>query len=1010
MPLIRIKRSGSTGSPSQLAQGELAYSFLSGTQSNGGDRLYVGTGTESGGIAANIDVIGGKYFTSMLNHVPGTLTASAALLVDSNSKIDIFNVDNLRLDGNAITVTDLNGSLVLSANGTGNISASGYRITNVANPVDANDAVNRGYLESSFSSNLTIAGDTGTDTVPLLTDTLTFDGGTGVTTTVSNNQVSIAIGQSVATTADVTFNKVTTSANVDVGGTLTIGGNLVVNGNTTFINVNTVEVEDALIRLGANNASDTVDIGFAGRYVNGANTEWSGLFRDATDGQFYLFRSYQDADFSDNIIDRTAPSFNLGTINATAFVGALTGNATTATTLQTARTINGVSFNGSANITITANTPNSLTFNNGGAGSASGSTFNGGSAVTISYNTIGASPLAGSTSLTTLGTVTAGTWNAGVIAGQYGGTGVANPGRTITLNGNISTANNFTTAGNFPVTLTATSTTSVTLPTTGTIATLAGTETFTNKTITAPSITGGTIAAVTSFGVRSTGSGAFDLQLANSENLTASRALTVTLNDAARSINLAGNLTLASSFTTAGANALTLTTTGGTNVTLPTAGTLATLAGTETFTNKTLTSPSIATSIVTGSTSLDVFNTTATSINFAGAAATLNIGNATTPQTLTIGGGATASGSTKTINIGTGSAAGSTTNVTIGSAVAGTTTVASPTLAASAITATTVTAALTGNATTATTLQTARNINGVSFNGSADITVTANTPNAVTFNNSGTGAASGATFNGGSAITISHNSIGASPLAGSASLTTLGTITTGTWNGSVIAGQFGGTGVNNAGRTITIGGNVSTANTFATTGNFALTLNTTAATTVTLPTTGTLATLEGNETYTGSKTFSAGNMTFSTVTGIIDLGTLQTTGTFTVGGTAQTGAITIGRSTVSQTVAIASGVTASGSTKTVQLGTGGAAGSTTTITIGSANGGTTTVASPTLAATAVTATTFTGALSGNATTATTLQTSRTISLGGDLSGSASFNGGSNITISATYGTIDGGTY
>jgi hypothetical protein len=78
------------------------------------------------------------------------------------------------------------------------------------------------------------------------------------------------------------------------------------------------------------------------------------------------------------------------------------GNATTATTLQTARTINGTSFNGSANITITANTPNSVTFNNGGAGAASGTTFNGGSAITVSYNTVGAP--------STTGTNASGTW------------------------------------------------------------------------------------------------------------------------------------------------------------------------------------------------------------------------------------------------------------------------------------------------------------------------------------------------------------------------------------------------------------------------------------------------------------------------------------------------------------------------------------------------------------------------------------------------------------------------
>jgi len=54
---------------------------------------------------------------------------------------------------------------------------------------------------------------------------------------------------------------------------------------------------------------------------------------------------------------------------------------------------------------------NAVTFNNVGAGAASGTTYNGSAAQTISYNTLGASPLAGSSSLTTTGTVTSGTWS-----------------------------------------------------------------------------------------------------------------------------------------------------------------------------------------------------------------------------------------------------------------------------------------------------------------------------------------------------------------------------------------------------------------------------------------------------------------------------------------------------------------------------------------------------------------------------------------------------------------------
>jgi hypothetical protein len=173
------------------------------------------------------------------------------------------------------------------------------------------------------------------------------------------------------------------------------------------------------------------------------------------------------------------------------------------------------------------------------------------------------------------------------------GTVTSNGGKVLTLAGNL------TTSGAFATTLTATGTTTVTLPTTGTLATLAGTETFTSKTLTSPTVNGGALTALTALGIRSTGTGAFDLTLANTENLTAGRTLTLKVNDAARTVDLAGNLTLASSFTTSGANALTLTTTGSTNVTLPTSGTLATLAGTETLTNKTLSAPVVSYASVT---------------------------------------------------------------------------------------------------------------------------------------------------------------------------------------------------------------------------------------------------------------------------------------------------------------------------------------------------------------------------------------------------------------------------
>lgn len=74
------------------------------------------------------------------------------------------------------------------------------------------------------------------------------------------------------------------------------------------------------------------------------------------------------------------PSTN--TLTAGTFSGALSGNATTATTLQTARTINGVSFNGSANITVTASTTNALTLGS----YLTGTSFDGSSAVTAAVD------------------------------------------------------------------------------------------------------------------------------------------------------------------------------------------------------------------------------------------------------------------------------------------------------------------------------------------------------------------------------------------------------------------------------------------------------------------------------------------------------------------------------------------------------------------------------------------------------------------------------------------------
>lgn len=105
---ILIRRSGTAGDPLVLRTGELAYSYLndSGSAADGfgagGDRLFIGAGGDSvvGGVlrAERVDVIGGKYFTDLLNHPHGVLTASSAIITDSNGNVNLLRTDHLIAD------------------------------------------------------------------------------------------------------------------------------------------------------------------------------------------------------------------------------------------------------------------------------------------------------------------------------------------------------------------------------------------------------------------------------------------------------------------------------------------------------------------------------------------------------------------------------------------------------------------------------------------------------------------------------------------------------------------------------------------------------------------------------------------------------------------------------------------------------------------------------------------------------------------------------------------------
>ena len=122
--IIRVKRSTGTTAPGSLQFGELGLTIGAGTQANKGERLFVGDN------AGNVDVVGGRYFTDLMVHAPGTVasvtnptTASNGFvaILDQSRKVDQWNVDNLTLDGNTFSSTNTNGDINIDPNGSGEI-------------------------------------------------------------------------------------------------------------------------------------------------------------------------------------------------------------------------------------------------------------------------------------------------------------------------------------------------------------------------------------------------------------------------------------------------------------------------------------------------------------------------------------------------------------------------------------------------------------------------------------------------------------------------------------------------------------------------------------------------------------------------------------------------------------------------------------------------------------------------------------------------------------------------
>lgn len=201
---IKIKRSEVSGNPAVLGAGELAYSGLPDNGFNGGDRLYIGMGVEIDGNAVNHVVIGGKYFTDLLDHQRGILTADSALLVDADKKLDNLKVDNIDINDNTISATNFNGNLLLTGNGAGKVLISNaYTLPNVAGTASYILTTDGAGATSWVAPELNLVADTGTDSINLLTDTLIISGGTGISTNLNAATNVLEINSDIATNSDL---------------------------------------------------------------------------------------------------------------------------------------------------------------------------------------------------------------------------------------------------------------------------------------------------------------------------------------------------------------------------------------------------------------------------------------------------------------------------------------------------------------------------------------------------------------------------------------------------------------------------------------------------------------------------------------------------------------------------------------------------------------------------------------------------------------------------------------
>jgi hypothetical protein len=342
----------------------------------------------------------------------------------------------------ALTFTSAsNGNITLAPHGTGIVDVSGKRVIGMATPTTGTDGANKDYVDAvaqgagnaPFTAVRAIALSNITLSAPQTIDGVSVIAGDRVLVTAQSTgaQNGIYVVAAGAWTR-------ATDANADAE--FPAGKQVFVNEGSAYGNTVWAITNDTAITVGTTTISFT-QVGGLGQVTAGSGLTKTGNVLDVGAGTGITVAA--------DTVGLTGQALALHNLGTNGMI------ARTSAGVVAARTITGTA----GRISIT-----------NGDGVSGNPTIN----IDTSY--------VGQATITTLGTIGTGTWNGTLISPTYGGTGVNNGVKTITLGGN------FTTSGAFTTTFTATANTVVTLPTTGTLATLTGTETLTNKTLTSPLI------------------------------------------------------------------------------------------------------------------------------------------------------------------------------------------------------------------------------------------------------------------------------------------------------------------------------------------------------------------------------------------------------------------------------------------------------------------------------------------------------------------------------------------